>query len=53
MYEYIKIMYSDWISSHQNNLPSSLDEFCKAVSVLLARTEDEIREHCIKQGWFK
>ena len=54
MCEYIKIMYSDWIKRYQgDNLEASLDEFCSQVSILLFRTEAEIREFCVKQGWFK
>lgn len=54
MSEYLKIMYQAWCRNPAPNRQSTdLESFVKYASKALGRTEEEIRNFCDKQGWFK
>lgn len=54
MSEYLKIMYQAWCNrTASNRLPTDIESFIKYASNALGRTEEEVRNFCIKQGWLK
>jgi len=54
MAEYLKILYHAWCKDHPVSTRSTqLNDFVKYASSALYRTEDEIKNFCIKYEWFK
>lgn len=54
MSEYIKALYSGWVQGKSDSeIANKAEEFVKLAAEALGRTHDEIRQFCLKQGWFK
>jgi len=54
MSEYIKALYTSWVQGKsESEILDSADEFIKMAAKALSRSHDEIKQFCLRQGWFK